>query len=145
MRLAAVSRDQAVQLVEIQDREAGVGDRTQIAAAALHRHDALRLAGQRIGHVELRAGVAAAEIGDAQVGAEQVRTIAQQIERVATRASPLPLVPQILQKLRRIEGAVAVPSLDTGHLHVILKTCVVRVPDVGSDAARTVRPGTIAR
>ena len=46
--------------------------RIGLAAAILPFHHPLRLAGQRIGEIELRAGVAAAEVGDPQVRAEQV-------------------------------------------------------------------------
>ena len=97
-RLAAVARDQALELVEIEHGEAGGADRSQIAAAALHRHHARRRAGQRIGQIELRAGVAAAEVGDAQIGAEQVRSVAQQLERLRFEPRRLALVPEILQE-----------------------------------------------
>ena len=103
-RLAAIARNQAVQLVHVEDREAAVGDRPQISTAALHRHDPLRLPGQRIGQIEFRAGVSAAEIRDAQVGAEQVRAIAQQIERPRFELGCLGVVPEILQQPRRPAG-----------------------------------------
>ena len=43
---------------------------------AKHAH---RLSGERIGHIDFRAGVATCEICDAKVGAEQVRAVTQQV------------------------------------------------------------------
>jgi hypothetical protein len=97
VRFAAIARDQRLELVQIQHRKPGGRDGPQIAAAALHRHDAARLAGERIRQLEFRAGVAAAEVRDAQVFAEQVRSIAQQLEGVGRERRRCLVVPEILQ------------------------------------------------
>ena len=47
-RFAAIPLDQRLELVLIQHREPGGGDRSEIAAAALHRHHPRRLAGEGI-------------------------------------------------------------------------------------------------
>jgi hypothetical protein len=106
VRLAAVARDQRLELVEVQHGKPGGRDRAQVAAAALHRHHPLRLAGQRIGQLELRARIAAAEVRDAQVLAEQIRSIAQQLQRRALEPRRLAVVPQVLQKRRLFRGCV---------------------------------------
>ena len=79
--LAAVATDQGFELVGVEDREPRGGDRPQVAAAALHRQHPGGLPGERIGQVELGAGVAAAEVGDPQVVAEAVGAVAQLLER----------------------------------------------------------------
>ena len=97
---AAVARDQVFELVHIEDGEAGRPDRREVAAAALDRHDAAQLAGERIGQFELRARIAAAEVRDAEIRAKEIRAIAQQFERLAFERSRLARVPQILEESR---------------------------------------------
>ena len=99
VRFAAVAGDQLFELLEIQDGEARRADRSQIAAAALHRQHAHRLAGQRIRQREFRARIAAAEVGDAQIGAEQVRSVAEELERIRRQPGGLRLVPEVAQVL----------------------------------------------
>ncbi len=53
------------------------------------------LAGEGVGQIDLGTGVAAAEVGDAQVGAQQIGTVAQECELVVAEGSRLALVPQI--------------------------------------------------
>ena len=96
VRFAAVAADEIVQLVHVEHREADVPI-DEIAAAALHRHHPARLAGQRIGQVELRARVAAAEVRDAQVGTEQVRSVSQKLERFGFERGGFARVPEIFQ------------------------------------------------
>ena len=117
-RLAAVARDQPLRACRGRGWRSRTSRSTQIAAAALDRHHPLRLAGQRVGQVELRAGVAAAEVGDAQVGAEQVRTVAQQLERTSTRAPP----PRASSHRFFRNRVSTVDVSDTGQLHVLVKT-----------------------
>jgi hypothetical protein len=100
VRFAAIARDERLEPVEVQQGEAGSGNRSQVASTALHRHHPARFAGQRIGEIELRAGVAAAEVGDAEVLAEQVRPVAQQLERIAGERGGGALVPEVLQQGR---------------------------------------------
>ncbi len=104
VRFAAVAGDEALEPVHVQHGEARGPDRSQVAAAALHRHHARGCAGQRIGQLELRTGVAAAEVGDAQVGAQEVRTIAQQVQRTRGQPVGLCVVPQIgeVAKIRHV-------------------------------------------
>ena len=97
---AAVARNQIFELVHVEDGEAGRPDRREVTAAALDRHHAARLAGQRIGQFELRAGIAAAEVGDTEIGTKQIRAITQQFERLALERRRLAGVPQILEKRR---------------------------------------------
>ncbi len=68
---------QREQLVEIERREAGALDAAEVAAAALDPEHKLLLAVDGVDGFELRAGVAAAEVGQAEVGAEQVRAVAE--------------------------------------------------------------------
>ena len=96
---AAVTRDEGLELVEMQEREAGRADAAQIAAAALHREHPHGRARQRIRQVDLRARVAAAEVRDAKIGAQQVRSVAQQLERLPGQTGGLVIVPQVPQKL----------------------------------------------
>src|SRR5271155_3606589 len=66
VRFAAIDSFELLQAVEIQQGKAGILDRAEIAAAAFYGEDAHRLPGERIGKVDLRAGIAAAEIRDSQ-------------------------------------------------------------------------------
>ena len=102
VREPAIEALQAEQLVQVEGREAVELHRADIAARALDPEHLDRLAGQRVLFVELGRGVAAAEIGDAQVAAEQVRAVEQQARRV--EAGRVRVVPQIGQ--RRIHGPI---------------------------------------
>ena len=82
---APVGRLQLEQAREVQQREAGAQDGAEVAAAALHREHAHRLAGDRVRHLVLRARVAAPVVGDALVGPEQVGSVAEQLERAERR------------------------------------------------------------
>lgn len=97
MCLASVQRFQLVKPIEIQQRESGVGDRAEIAAAALHRKHPDRLSGERIRQVDFGAGIAASEVGNAEVGPEEVGSIPQQRQRTAGERVRLPLIPEVLQ------------------------------------------------
>ncbi len=98
VRFAAIARDQIVQLVHVEHGETGRADRSEIAAAPFHGHHAARLARQGVRQIELGARVAAAKVGDAQVGAEQVRSIPQQLQRCGLEGGALTIVPEILQR-----------------------------------------------
>ena len=76
---AAVGGFEGEELVEIEGGEAGALDAAEVAAASLHPEDLFGLAVEGVDLVELGAGVAAAEVGDAQIGAEQVGAIAQKL------------------------------------------------------------------
>ena len=79
MRHAAVAAGQREQLVEIERSEAAALDAAQVPPASLHPQDHLPARVQRIYFSDLRAGIATAEVGDAQIGSEQIGTVAQQL------------------------------------------------------------------
>ena len=95
VREATIDRLQAQELVEIEGREAVELHRAEVAARALDPQHLDRRAGQRIGAHELGRGVAAAEIGDAQIAADEVRAIEQQSRFVELGGDGV--VPQIGQ------------------------------------------------
>jgi len=64
-----------------------------VAAAAFHGEDAHVLAGEGVFDINLGAGVAAAEVGDAQIGAQQVGAIAQTCRRI--KRSCVVFIPKI--------------------------------------------------
>jgi hypothetical protein len=97
VRFAAVERLELLQPGDVEQREARVGNRAKIAAAAFHGKDAHRRAGHRIGQDDLRACVSTAEIGDAQVRAEQVGAVGQERQLVAGKRGRSLLVPEIVQ------------------------------------------------
>ena len=74
---AAIELFQAFQLVEIEGGEAVTLHRAEVAAGAFDPQHGGRFLGQRIGHCEFGRGVAAAEIGDAKIAAEQIGTVEQ--------------------------------------------------------------------
>ena len=98
-RHAAVARFDGQQLVEVERRKTGALNAAQIAAAALDPQHLDGLAGQRIALRDLGTGIAAGEVGDAQIGSEQVGAVAQQL-RLIESSSRL-FIPQILQVAER--------------------------------------------
>ena len=101
VREAAIDRLQAQEPVEIKRREAVELHRADVAARALDPKHLDRRAGQRIGSFELGGSVAAAEIGDAQVAAEQVGAVEQQARLVeACRMSVIPQIGQHAVQIR---------------------------------------------
>ena len=95
VREAAIDRLQAKELVEIERREAVELHRADVAARSLDPQHHDRRAGQRIDALDLGRRVAAAEIGDAEVAAEQVRAIEQQARLI--EPGSVGVVPQIRQ------------------------------------------------
>ena len=71
-RYALVALFESQHLVEIKGGKAGALDAAEIAAAAFDPEHLDRFAGERVGLGDLGAGIAAAEVGDAQVRAKQV-------------------------------------------------------------------------
>ena len=57
-----------------------------------------RLSVERIDLLQLGAGIAAAEVGNAQIGAQQVGTIAQQLRCIQLRRNSL--IPTIFKKMQ---------------------------------------------
>ena len=117
---AAIDRLEAEELVEIERRETVELHRTDVAAGALDPKDLGRRAGQRIGRGQLGGRVAAAEIGDAQVAAEQVRSIEQ--ETGIVEGSRVPVVPEIGQRsvktnLIAAHGALPLNAVRFSSLH----------------------------
>ena len=93
---AAIDRAEPEQLVEIERRETVELHRADVAAGALDPKDIRRRAGQRIRGGKLGRGVAAAEIGDAQVASEQIGSVEQQAGPV--EGSRTLVVPQVGQR-----------------------------------------------
>ena len=77
-----VALDQRQHLVEAQGREAAAAHRREIAARALDPHDRA-LDARVIDGRALRGGVAAAEVRDGAIGAQQVRRLHELVEHVA--------------------------------------------------------------
>ncbi|MNS86365.1 hypothetical protein D3C72_1202670 [compost metagenome] len=78
-RQATVAALQRAQLVHVQGGKAVELDAAQVAARAFHPQHLDLVAGQVIRHADLGRGIAAAEIGDAHVGTEQVGTVQQKL------------------------------------------------------------------
>ena len=83
--------------VLIEQRETGFLDGAEIAAAALYGENACGLACEGIGQLHLRAGIAAAKIGDAQIRAEKIGAIAKKSERIVGKLFGNGGIPQIRQ------------------------------------------------
>jgi hypothetical protein len=76
--LAAIDVFELDEAVEIELGEAGFLNGPDVAAAAFDGEDAHGLAGEGVFEFEFGAGVAAAEIGDAEVRAEQVGAVTEE-------------------------------------------------------------------
>ena len=89
---------QSLQLFGVERRQSAQLDTAQVAAAALDPQDFFLLSAQRIDLLDFRTGVSAAKVGDAKIGAQQVRPVAQQFGLVETTGDLLvPTVFQITQ------------------------------------------------
>ena len=99
VRFAPVARHEPLERVEPEHGKPGLVHRAEVAAAALHGQHARELPGQRILKVELRAGVAAGEVGDAQIGAKQIRSISEHAQRINESRRFL-FIPEILEAPR---------------------------------------------
>ena len=93
---AAIDRFEAVELVHSERREAVELHRADVAAGAFDPKDLSWSAGQGIGGGQLGGRVAAAEIGDAQVAAEQVRPIEEEARFIEGRR--MLIVPEVGQR-----------------------------------------------
>ena len=93
MLAAAIKAFERMQLVEIERRKAVELHRAQIAARSLHPQHRLLPARQGIGHPHLGRSIAAAEIGDPEITAQEIRAIEQK-PRLAQAGGNL-VVPQI--------------------------------------------------
>src|SRR5579863_3122362 len=76
MLLTAVQILELFKAVEIQQSESGFSDRAQISATAFDGEHAYGTASKRIGKLQLGTCVSSAEVGNAQIRAEEVGTIA---------------------------------------------------------------------
>src|SRR5262249_40716868 len=111
VRHAAVAALKGPQPVQVQRGEALPADAADVAAAALDPQHLARRAVERIALDDLGAGVAAAEVGDAQVRAQQVRAVTQLfggIEGVGDRR--VPAVLEVAQLLLCLHGLPASPK-----------------------------------
>ena len=86
--LARVDVDEGAQAVEAQHGEAGLGERAEVAAGALHPQQLDVVAGGGVDLGALGRGVAAGVVGVAGVGAEPVRPVEQLLGRPGSRAPP---------------------------------------------------------
>jgi hypothetical protein len=100
---SAVAVLEARQLVEIEGGEAVELHRAEVAAGALDPQRLDLFAGQRVDSVDLRRGVAAALIGDAQVAAKQVGAIERQAGLV--EFGGVGVVPQIGRRAWKREAS----------------------------------------
>ena len=103
VRLAAIRAAKRLEMFQVEHGESVHADAAEIAAAPLDGERPARSAGGRR-HVELRARVAAAVVGDALIRAEQVGSIAQQSQFVAAERARLVVGPAILEVLQRGGG-----------------------------------------
>ena len=94
--LTAVPCGELIELVQVKNRESGYANRSEVAAATLDGHNTRGLSRERIGQLKLRAGIAAAEVRNAEVGAQQVRAVLQLFERLASQRVRLAVLPQVL-------------------------------------------------
>ena len=97
MHFTSIQRFQGFETVEIQESKASIGNRSEIAAAALDGEHAHRLARKRIRQLEFGAGVAASEIRDAEICAQEIRSVSKQGQLIGGERIRLSLVPEILQ------------------------------------------------
>src|SRR5579864_7866653 len=97
MRLASIDCLEFLQPIKVEQSESGVFNRPQVAPTPLYGKNALRPASKRIGQLNLRTGVAAAEIGDSQIRAQQVRTVPQQGELISRKGFCLAIIPEIFE------------------------------------------------
>ena len=81
----AVARSQRQELLEVERRETIETHGAEVTAGALDPQHLDRTPGERIGHEQLGGGIAAAEIGHALVGAQQMRSIEEQLLRAHGR------------------------------------------------------------
>ncbi len=112
VREAAVNRLQAQELVEIEGREAVELHRAEVAARAFDPQHLDRRAGQWVGPHEFGGGVAAAEIGDAQIAAEQVGAV-EQLPRFVELGG-VSVVPEIRQQAVKVGSGAAHRSFLSG-------------------------------
>src|SRR5215468_9655526 len=73
--LAAVESLQLLQTIEIKQRESRFRDRADITAAAFYGKHMHRLTSEWIRQLNFRTRVPTAEVGDSEVGPQQVRSI----------------------------------------------------------------------
>src|ERR1700735_4817605 len=99
---AAIALFERQHFIEIEGGKAGALDAAQVAATAFYPQNLNRLASEWVGLCDLGAGVAAAEVGDAQIGAKKVRAIAQKLRRIQSAGETfVPAIIQILERGRR--------------------------------------------
>ena len=92
-----VEAAQPFQLVHVEGGEPVELHRADVAAGALHPEHRRHLAAERVCHLDLGRGVAAAVVGDPLVGAEQVRAVEEPTRLVQPGRHPV--VPQARQAL----------------------------------------------
>ena len=84
---ATVAALEAADFLEIKRGETLAFDTAQVAAASFHPQSRLFGVVERIALIDFRAGVSAAEVGDAQIAAEQVRAVAEEFRLIQSFGS----------------------------------------------------------
>src|SRR5207249_204726 len=105
---AAITAFEPAQLVQIQRGEAAALDAAEVAAAALHPKNGLLAAVQGVRLNDLGTGVAAAEVGDAQVAPQEVRAIAEELGLIEIASDAV--VPQVLEVAELGDGSHGVSN-----------------------------------
>src|SRR5207245_7830329 len=100
---AAVAAFEPPQLVQIQRGEAAALDAAEVAAAALDPQHGPFATVQGVRLSDLGAGVAAPEVGDAQVAPQEVRAIAEKLGLVEIASDAV--VPEVLEVAELGDGS----------------------------------------
>src|SRR6185436_17557565 len=123
----AIARIEPEHLLEVQHCEAIELHRAEVAARALHPEHLRRAARERIGHLDLGRGVAAAEVGDARVGAEEIRAVQQQVFGAHRRGGariPSAFEPRWSRRDPAFWCCTHQSTLTTGHSHAKLSLSI---------------------
>src|SRR6266851_4550370 len=100
MSFAAIEFLELLETIQVEQRKARVGHGAEVSATALHGQHARWTARERVWQVHLGTSIAAPEIRDAQVRAQQVRAVSQQGQLIAGYLLCVGVVPQIFQMNR---------------------------------------------
>ena len=94
--LATIAVNELFELIQIEHREPRRTHRPKISTTALDDEHARRLSRHGIYKVELRTGIAAAEIRDPQIRSQQIGAVPKQFQWVSVERRRVLLLPKIL-------------------------------------------------
>ena len=97
VRFTPVNRLELLQAIQVEQCESGIPDGSQIHSASLDREHTNGPPCKRVRKLDLRAGVAAAKIRNAQIRSQQIRAVSQQRDLISGQAFCFSLIPEILQ------------------------------------------------